>query len=57
MLYPDILIPKTYLNIEGEKAIMLIDYDATELTAFKGQEFIIEKEESGWTIIKLKIMT
>ncbi|MFW9949891.1 MAG: SH3 domain-containing protein [Candidatus Thorarchaeota archaeon] len=31
--------------------MMLINYDATEMTSFKGQEFIIEKEESGWVWI------
>lgn len=41
-------VPKNYLSIEGEEAKMVVDYDATELKGFKGQEFIIEKEESGW---------
>ena len=41
-------VPKNYLTIEGDKAKMLVYYDATELTAFIGQELEIQKQESGW---------
>ena len=41
-------IPKNYLEIHGNKAFILRDYDATELTASIGEEFLIEYEESGW---------
>ncbi|MFW9770631.1 MAG: SH3 domain-containing protein [Promethearchaeota archaeon] len=41
-------VPKSYLEIHGNKAIMLRDYDATELTASIGEEFLIEGKESGW---------
>jgi len=41
-------VPINYLKIEGNKAVLLNEYNATELTVLKGQEFTIEKEESGW---------
>ena len=41
-------IPKSYIKIQGNHAIMLRDYDATELTAGVGEEFVIKEEESGW---------
>ncbi|MFX1496597.1 MAG: SH3 domain-containing protein [Promethearchaeota archaeon] len=41
-------VPKSYLKIHGNNAIMLKDYDATELTVSIGEEFLIELEESGW---------
>jgi uncharacterized protein YgiM (DUF1202 family) len=41
-------IPKSYLKLKGKQYIVIKDYDATELTVSKGQELLIEKEESGW---------
>ena len=40
-------IPKSYLKLKGKQYIMIHDYDATELTVSKGQELIIEKEETA----------
>ncbi|MFX0028442.1 MAG: SH3 domain-containing protein [Candidatus Hermodarchaeota archaeon] len=47
-------IPKSYLNIKGRNAILLRDYDATEINAIVGEEFIIEEEESGWFWVSSK---
>jgi uncharacterized protein YgiM (DUF1202 family) len=47
-------VPRNYLNIDGNSATLLINYDATELTALKSQEYIIEKEESGWVWVTSK---
>ncbi|MFX1375161.1 MAG: SH3 domain-containing protein [Promethearchaeota archaeon] len=41
-------VPKSYLEIHGKSAILLQDYDATELTVAVGEELIIENQESGW---------
>lgn len=41
-------VPKSYLKIHRNRAVMLKDYDATELTVSVGEEFRIELEESGW---------
>jgi uncharacterized protein YgiM (DUF1202 family) len=41
-------IPNSYLKIRENNAVLLKDYDATELTASVGEKFLIENEESGW---------
>lgn len=41
-------IPNNYLKISEDTAVLLRDYDATELNASIGQKFLIEHEESGW---------
>jgi hypothetical protein len=41
-------VPENYLKIYNDIADLLEDYNATELSAVKGQIFQVEKEESGW---------
>ncbi|MFX0056744.1 MAG: SH3 domain-containing protein [Candidatus Hodarchaeota archaeon] len=41
-------IPDNYLKISGNTAVLLKDYNATELTASVGEIYLIEDEESGW---------
>ena len=41
-------IPENYLKICNNNAELLEDYNATELSAVKGQIFQVEKEECGW---------
>jgi uncharacterized protein YgiM (DUF1202 family) len=41
-------VPSTYLKLQENYALLLQDYDATEITAKMGEEFLIEGEESGW---------
>jgi hypothetical protein len=41
-------VPKAYLEIHKNQCKALQDYNALELTVSVGQEFEIEKEESGW---------
>ena len=47
-------IPESYLTIQEDIASLLQDYDATELNAIVGEEFVIEKEESGWFFVSGK---
>lgn len=47
-------IPKSYLKIQDNHANMVEDYDATELTAKVGEEFVIKEEESGWFLVSGK---
>lgn len=47
-------VPENYLEIHGKKCTALIDYNAIELTVSVGQEFEIEKEESGWVWVSNK---
>ena len=47
-------VPKSYLRISKMSAELLIDYDATELSASIGQTFLIEKQESGWIWVTSK---
>jgi len=47
-------IPKSYLKLKEKQYIVIQDYDATELTVSIGQEFVIEKEESGWIWVSNK---
>lgn len=44
-------IPRSYLKIQDNHAHLLRDYDATELTAKVGEEFVVEEEESGWFLV------
>ena len=41
-------VPEGYIRIEGNEAIMLYDYDATELTVNPGDQLLIINEEVGW---------
>jgi uncharacterized protein YgiM (DUF1202 family) len=41
-------VPEAYLNLQETHCEVLQDYNAIELTVNIGEEFIIEKEESGW---------
>ncbi|SYZ73438.1 conserved hypothetical protein [Candidatus Zixiibacteriota bacterium] len=41
-------VPKNYISINHNRAILLRDYDATELSVSTGERLIILKEESGW---------
>ena len=41
-------VPESYLEIFETNCKAVQDYDATELTVKIGEEFLIEKEESGW---------
>ncbi|MFW9773963.1 MAG: SH3 domain-containing protein [Candidatus Thorarchaeota archaeon] len=41
-------VPINYLDIQGNSAQSLRDYDATELTVAVGEELLIEDQESGW---------
>lgn len=41
-------VPENYLRIEGDNAIALCDYDATELTVDVDDDLTVLKKESGW---------
>jgi len=41
-------VPEVYLRVDGDTAVMLNDYDATELTVRPGDRLTILKEEGGW---------
>lgn len=41
-------VSEKYLSEEGQTAIAIKDYDATELTASAGEELKIYYEEFGW---------
>ena len=41
-------IPRAYLDVQGNQAMINQDYDATELSVSIGEKLMIEKEESGW---------
>ena len=41
-------IPETYLKQEDHGAIVLADYDSTELSSRIGEELSCLNEESGW---------
>lgn len=41
-------VPRSYLKLQDDHAILLQDYDATELSAKVGERFVIKEEESGW---------
>jgi hypothetical protein len=41
-------VPESYIRIEENEAVMLCDYDATEMTVRPGDQLIIINEESGW---------
>ncbi|MBM3324981.1 MAG: hypothetical protein FJY66_04870 [Calditrichaeota bacterium] len=43
-------VPESFLRIEGTRARMLRDYDATELTVSSGEILTVETEESGWLL-------
>ncbi|MDD5087280.1 MAG: SH3 domain-containing protein [bacterium] len=42
--------PESYLEIHGDHAILLRDYDARELTVNEGDILSVECEESGWLL-------
>ncbi|MFX0032174.1 MAG: SH3 domain-containing protein [Candidatus Hodarchaeota archaeon] len=48
-------VPRSYIKIHKGYAEMAKDYNATELTASIGEEFLIEKEESGWVWVSSKM--
>lgn len=41
-------VPQSYLAREGDMALVLEDYDATELSVRAGEDLAATKEESGW---------
>jgi len=41
-------IPDSWLEVTGDSAVLIRDYDSTELTVNEGQPLRIELEESGW---------
>ncbi|MEW5924844.1 MAG: SH3 domain-containing protein [Candidatus Zixiibacteriota bacterium] len=41
-------VPESYIQMDGNDAVMLYDYDATELTVNPGDELLIINEEVGW---------
>jgi hypothetical protein len=41
-------VPENYLNREGDSALALQDYNATELSVQESQELDILNEEAGW---------
>ena len=41
-------VPQSYLARRGGSAVLLRDYDATELTVQFGEELLVSEEESGW---------
>lgn len=45
-------IPKRYLDITGDSAVLNQDYDAIEMTVEKGETLAIVKSESGWAWCK-----
>ena len=47
-------VPRSYLKIQDNQATLLKDYDATELTAKVGENFVIMEEESGWFLVSGK---
>ena len=42
-------MPDDYLQKQGEKLIVLRDYDATELTVRPGEDLLAGEQVSGWT--------
>jgi len=40
--------PEAYLEVRGDRAILLRDYDARELTVNEGDMLIVEDEEAHW---------
>jgi hypothetical protein len=45
-------IPEKYVDRNGDKGIMLHDYNATELTVQVGEILTMIKEESGWILCR-----
>ncbi|MCP4704695.1 MAG: hypothetical protein GY865_08805 [candidate division Zixibacteria bacterium] len=43
-------IPEKFVKITEDSCVMLVDYDATELTVLVGDELTILSEESGWVL-------
>ncbi len=43
-------VPQSYLRIEGMRATLLCDYDASELTVTPGEILTVGTEESGWLL-------
>ena len=41
-------VPENYLEVQENNCEALQDYNAVELTVIIGDEFMIDKEESGW---------
>lgn len=41
-------VPQSYLARQGDSAVLLRDYDATELTVSAGEELLVSESESGW---------
>jgi len=41
-------VPENHVKIHGNIVEIIKDYNATEITAVKGQIFQVEKEESEW---------
>lgn len=41
-------VPASYLKRDGDLAVALCDYDATELTVRVGEQLLAGKEESDW---------
>ncbi|MFX0040350.1 MAG: SH3 domain-containing protein [Promethearchaeota archaeon] len=41
-------IPENYLEIHGDKGILKRDYNAVELNAQIGEEYLIKEEEAEW---------
>lgn len=45
-------VPENILNIKNEKATVIQDYDATEMTVVVGEKLVLFQEESGWVWCK-----
>ncbi len=41
-------VPDTYVRREGNKGVLLFDYDATELSVKADEKLALGKKESGW---------
>ncbi len=47
-------IPYNYIDIQGNIAKLIRNYDATELTVTVGEELVVEDQESGWIWVSSK---
>jgi variant SH3 domain-containing protein len=45
-------IPGEVLGLEGPEAVVLRDYEATELGVREGEEVTVERERHGWLWVK-----
>jgi uncharacterized protein YgiM (DUF1202 family) len=45
-------IPEAYIRREGPVGVMLVGYDATELTVAKGEPVEVLETQSGWALCR-----